>query len=431
MAQHSHDESHHTPVFPNAVFFPENEDDLVNLLKFASEYKVPVTGYGAGSSIEGNPIPVKKGIVVDFQNMNKIVKVYPEDMMVEVEPGVLYKDLNKELRYNGLFFAPDPGANASIGGILANNASGTRTVKYGGTRDNVYKATAVIPGGQILTLGNLARKSSSGYDLLHLFIGSEGTLGLFSKAFLKLHGIPAEMSAVVAYFNNVHSAVKTVSDIIMSGFSPAALEFMDDNVIKMLNKSEELSLTEKPSILMEFHGRNKTVLQSEIESVLELCKENGMTDFDSGVGIDERNRIWEARHKTYEVILRTNPGKKAIIVDTAVPISQYPELVDFAKKATNNVTGYIFGHAGDGNLHAVLVANKEDTKEWSRIVEANDKIVEKGIKLGGTATGEHGVGIGKIKFLEMEFGINGMEIMRKVKKAIDPDNIMNLGKIFI
>jgi len=429
LSQHSHDESHHTWILPDIVFFPENEQDVSNLLKFANEYNVPVTGYGAGSSIEGNPIPVKKGIVVDFQNMNKIIEVYPEDMTVLVEPGVLYKDLNRELRYYGLFFAPDPGANASIGGMLANNASGTRTVKYGGTKDNVYKANIVIPGGEVLTLGNLARKTSSGYDLLHFFIGSEGTLGLFTKAYLKLHGIPAEMSAILAYFNDVHSAVKTVSAIMMSGFSPAALEFMDDNVIKMLNNSENLSLQEKPAILMEFHGREKNTLLKEIDSVIEVCKENNMIDFDSGVGIDERNRIWEARHKTYEVILRTNPGKKAIIVDTAVPVSKYPELVEFTKKAVEKITGYIFGHAGDGNLHAVLVADKENPEEWSKIVETNDKIVAKGIELGGTATGEHGVGIGKMKFLKNEFGESSINIMKKLKGAIDPKNIMNPGKI--
>ena len=430
LSQHSHDESHHTWVLPDVVFFPETEKDLVKLLQFANEYKIPVTGYGAGSSIEGNPIPLKRGIVADFQNMNKILEVFPEDMMVLVEPGVLYKDLNKELRYNGLFFAPDPGANASIGGMLANNASGTRTVKYGGTRDNVYKANVVIPGGEVLTLGNLARKTSSGYDLLHLFIGSEGTLGLFGSAYLKLHGIPSEMSAIVAYFNTVHDAVKSVSNIMMSGFSPAALEFMDENVIKMLNENEDLNLTEKPSILMEFHGRDKETLTKEISSVIDVCKENNLKDFDSGVGIDERNRIWDARHKTYEVILRSNPGKKAVIVDTAVPISKYPEIVEFAKEATREVIGYIFGHAGDGNVHAVLVADKNNEKEWEKIIVANDKIVAKGIELGGTATGEHGVGIGKIKFMEMEFGKNSVNLMKKIKNRIDPNNIMNPGKLY-
>lgn len=430
LSQHSHDESHHEWVIPDVVFFPENENDVVKLLRFANDYKIPVTGYGVGSSIEGNPIPLKKGIVVDFQKMNNIIEVFPEDMMVLVEPGVLYKDLNKQLRYHGLFFAPDPGANASIGGMLANNASGTRTVKYGGTRDNVYKANVVIPGGKLLTLGNLAKKTSSGYDLLHFFIGSEGTFGLFTKAYLKLHGIPSEMSAIVAYFNTIHDAVKTVSDIMMSGFSPAALEFMDMNVIKMLNDNENLNLIEKPSILMEFHGGDTDILQKEINAVISLCKENNMIEYDSGVGIDERNRIWEARHKTYEVILRTNPGKKAVIVDTAVPISKYPEIVEFAKDAIKDITGYIFGHAGDGNLHAVLVANKEDPQEWNKILEANDKIVAKGISLGGTSTGEHGVGIGKIKFMEREFGKNSLELMKNLKQVIDPYNIMNPGKIF-
>ncbi len=428
---HSHDESHHTWIEPDVVFFPETEEDVVNVLRFANEYKIPVTGYGAGTSIEGNPIPIKKGIVVSFQNMNKILEVYPEDMMVRVQPGVLYKDLNKELRVYGLFFAPDPGANASIGGMLANNASGTRTVKYGGTKDNVYKFNFVLPGGKVLKVGNLAKKSSSGYDLVHLFIGSEGTLGLFTEAYLKLVGIPMEMSAAVAYFDSVHDAVKTVSDVIMSGLSPAAMEFLDDNVIKMLNEEEDLALHEKPSILMEFHGASKVVLEEQIKSVVEICKDNNVVSFDSGVGVDERNRLWEARHKTYEVIIRTNSGKKAIIVDTAVPISKYPEIVLYAKEVTENVTGYIFGHAGDGNLHAVLVADKNDKKEWEKIETANEKIVSKGIELGGTATGEHGVGIGKIKYLEKEFGKNSIDAMKLIKQTFDPNNIMNPGKLLI
>ncbi len=427
----SHDESHHKWVEPDVVFFPESEKDISEVLKFANQYKIPVTPYGAGTSIEGNPIPLKKGIVISFEKMNKILEVYPDDMMVAVEPGVLYKDLNKELRIYGLFFPPDPGANASIGGMLANNASGTRTVRYGATKDNVYRCSVALANGDVITVGNLARKSSSGFDLLHLFIGSEGTLGVFTKAYLKLHGIPAEMSAAVAYFQDVKDAVKTVSDIIMTGLNPAALEFMDENVIKMLNESEGLNLEEKPCILMEFHGSNRNSLEEEIKSVKEICKDNNSLHFDSGVGIDERNRLWEARHKTYEVIIRTNPGWKAIIVDTAVPVSKYPELVIHAKKVTANVKGYIFGHAGDGNLHAVLVADKEDSVAWKKIEEANEKIVAKGIELGGTATGEHGVGIGKIKYLPEEFGNSTVNVMKQIKNTLDPNGILNPGKIFI
>ena len=427
--QFSHDESHHEWVKPDVVVFPETEEDVVNVVKFANENKIPLTPYGAGSSIEGNPIPIKNGIVMSFQNMNKILNVYPEDMMVEVQPGVLYKDLNKYLRTYGLFFAPDPGANASIGGMIANNASGTRTVKYGATKDNVYQINVVIPSGEVLKVGNLARKSSSGYDLLHLFIGSEGTLGIVTKAYLKLVGRPAEMSACIAYFNSVEDAVKTVAGIIMAGLDPAALEFIDVNVIEMLNREENLNLIEKPAILMEFHGSNKVSLKEEIKFVVEICKDNNVIEYDLGVGLDERERLWEARHKTYEVILRTNPGKKALIVDAAVPISKYPELVIFARDAIKGINGYIFGHAGDGNLHAVLVADKSNAEEWKKLEVANEKIVEKAISLGGTATGEHGVGLGKKKFLELEFGSNTVELMRKIKKLIDPNNILNPGKV--
>ncbi len=428
--QFSHDESHHEWVKPDLVVFPETEEDVVEIVKFANRNKIPLTPYGAGSSIEGNPIPIKKGIVISFQNMNKILNVFPDDMMVEVEPGVLYKDLNKYLKTYGLFFAPDPGANASIGGMIANNASGTRTVKYGATKDNVYQMNVVIPSGEVLKVGNLARKSSSGYDLLHLFIGSEGTLGIVTKAFLKLVGRPAEMSACIAYFESIDDAVKTVAGIIMAGLDPAALEFIDVNVIQMLNKEESLSLIEKPAILMEFHGSNKISLEEDIKFVVEICKDNNVISYDLGVGIDERERLWEARHKTYEVILRTNPGKKALIVDAAVPISKYPEIVIYARDVIKDIKGYIFGHAGDGNLHAVLVADKNDKEEWKKLEIANEKIVEKAIALGGTATGEHGVGLGKKQFLESEYGSNTIELMKKIKKLIDPNNILNPEKVF-
>ncbi len=427
--QFSHDESHHEWVKPDVVVFPESEEDVINVVKFASENKIPITPYGAGSSIEGNPIPIKAGIVISFQNMNKILNVFSEDMMVEVEPGVLYKDLNKYLKTYGLFFAPDPGANASIGGMIANNASGTRTVKYGATKDNVYQINVVIPSGEVLKIGNLARKTSSGYDLLHLFVGSEGTLGIITKAYLKLVGRPAEMSACIAYFDKIEDAVKTVAGIIMAGLDPAALEFIDVNVIKMLNKEENLNLIEKPAILMEFHGSNKVSLEEDIKFVVEICKDNNVISYDLGVGIDERERLWEARHKTYEVILRTNPGKKALIVDAAVPISKYPEIVVFAREAIKEVKGYIFGHAGDGNLHAVLVADKNNPEDWRKLEEANEKIVEKAISLGGTATGEHGTGLGKKKFLQKEYGISTINLMRKIKSAIDPNNIFNPGKV--
>ncbi len=332
---------------------------------------------------------------------------------------------------HGLFFPPDPGAAATIGGMIANNASGVRTVKYGATKDYVLKLTVVLADGEIIQTGSLATKSSSGYDLARLFVGSEGTLGIITQATVRLAGLPAHFSAALATFPTVEGAAQAVFEIMRGGFSPAALELLTTEVVALLNRDSELGLREEPTLFMEFHGASEIALEEELGPVQELCQEAGAVSFQSGLGIAERNRLWEARYETLESIKRTHPGLALFIADVAVPISRYPEIIEHAGKVVHDygVVGYVFGHAGDGNLHLQFMGDPQDKEGWEKIEKANQAIVARGLELGGTATGEHGVGIGKRRFMEQEHG-KSLELMRQIKALLDPQGILNPGKIF-
>jgi D-lactate dehydrogenase (cytochrome) len=426
---HSHDESYHVPVLPDAVVYPHSTDEVSRIAGFAFERKIPITGWGIGSSLEGNPIPVKQGIVVDFQEMQRILAIHTKDFQADVEAGVIYKDLNKILSREGLFFPPDPGAAATIGGMIGNNASGIRTVKYGATKDNVAGLVVVLPGGEVLRLGNRARKSSSGYDLIHLFVGAEGTLGLVTEATLKLAALPAEFMALRVTFPQVKSATDTVFQIISSGFSPAAMEFMDNNVIAMLNRDRNLAMEVLPTLLMEFNGFSPESLRTEMAYIEEICIHNGSTIIDKGIGRTERDRLWEMRHLTFESIKRQHPGLLPLIMDVAVPLSRYSAMVALIKQEVADLLAYVFGHAGDGNIHVIVMDVPTDSLRWARVERAHTRIVEKALEFEGTCTGEHGVGIGKRNFLVNEHR-NSLELMRKIKRLIDPDGLFNPGKIF-
>lgn len=428
---HSVDETYHKGFLPDVVVWPKTKEEVSKILKMANERRIPVTPWGAGTSTEGNPLPVYKGIVLDFQQMDKIISIRPECFQVDVQPGVKYQDMNKELSRYGLFFAPDPGANATIGGMIANNASGVRTVKYGATKDNVLKLEIVLPTGEIIRTGTFAHKSSSGYDLVRLFVGSEGTLGIITEATLRLVGIPEQFSAAVVHFENIEDTAKTVYEIIGSGLAPAALELLDRDTIIVVNQEGNFNFMDKPTLFLEFTGASESSLKEDVRKAEEICRANGAIYFESGVGRNERNRLWEGRHQTYEFIKRRNPGLSFLVVDTAVPISYYPQMVEFARKTIKkyDVRGYILGHAGDGNLHLVIAGNFEDQDFLRRRDKANEEIVSYAISLGGTATGEHGVGIGKRKFMIQEHG-ESLEVMKRIKKLLDPNGILNPGKIF-
>jgi D-lactate dehydrogenase (cytochrome) len=427
---HSHDESYHAHVCPDAVVWPHSTNEVSRIVSYAFARKIPVTGWGAGSSLEGNPIPVNRGIVMDFQEMTKILAIRPEDFQVDVEAGVIYKELNQTLSRHGLFFAPDPGAAATIGGMIGNNASGIRTVKYGATKDNVARLTVVLPGGEVLCVGNRARKSSSGYDLVHLFVGAEGTLGLVTEATLKLAGLPANFMALRVTFPEIRNATDTVFQIMGSGFSPAAMEFMDTNVIALLNRDKNLAMEELPTLLMEFNGFSDEGLRVEMSCIDEICAENHSTSIEKGIGRNERDRLWEMRHLTFESIKRQNPGLLPLIVDIAVPLSRYSDMAAFIKREVSDLLAYVFGHAGDGNIHVIVMDAPTDPLRWAKVETINRRIVEKALEFEGTCTGEHGVGIGKRSFLEVEHG-NSLVLMQRIKNLIDPHGLCNPGKLFL
>ena len=428
---HLRDISSHVGVLPAGVIWPVTTEEVSNILKWTYANDIPVTPWGAGTSTEGNPVPTAGGLVVDLTQMNRVLDIRPGDLQADVQPGVLRRELNRQTGRHGLFFPPDPGADATIGGMIANNASGVRTIKYGATKDYIMKMTVVLPDGEVLTVGCKAAKSSSGYDLTRLFVGSEGTLGIVTEATVRLAGIPVHHLAATITFHKLDDASKAVAMIIGAGLEPAALELLSPRLIALMNRVNKLGLEEVPSLFCEFHGISKSVLQETADLAREICENCGGFGFRFGVEEHERDELWRARHDAWETIHLAHPGKETLIVDAAIPISRYPEMVVYAQKLVDEreAIGYVFGHAGDGNLHVVMEGDPKDEKEWPALEEINSLIVQRALEVGGTCTGEHGVGIGKRKFMAMEHG-RSLELMKRIKDLIDPKGLMNPGKIF-
>lgn len=428
---HARDMSSHPPSCPEAVLWPVAKEEVVAVMKYAHAHAIPVTAWGAGSSLEGNPIPVQGGIVLDFSQMNRILKIHDEAFQVDVQPGVVYKEMNHKLRHRGLFFPPDPGAAATIGGMIANNASGTRTVRYGATKDHVLRLSVVLANGEMIEMGTRASKTSSGYDLVHLFVGSEGTLGIVVEATLRLVGYPEEQSAAIVTFPSVAAAGKAVFEIMRAGLQPAALELLSPECVVLLNRTKELGLPEGPTLFTEFHGPSQTQLAEVMALVETICSEGGALAFKSGLGREETGRIFSARHQLGEIIRSTHGKYDIKSLDMAVPINAYPEMIAYARVATSDsgLPTYIFSHAGDGNLHIVIATKNKDAKQKKRLEEIAIATVTKALELGGTATGEHGVGIGKRRFMQAEHG-NSFAWMKNIKTLFDPKGILNPGKIF-
>jgi D-lactate dehydrogenase (cytochrome) len=429
---HLHDISAHRGTLPAGIIWPVSTEEVSKILAWAYEQDVPVTPWGAGTSTEGNPVPTRGGLVMDMTRMNKILDIRPQDLQTDVQPGVLRKELNRQAGKQGLFFPVDPGADATIGGMIANNASGVQTIKYGATKDYVMKLTVVLPQGNVIHTGCKAHKSSSGYDLSRLFVGSEGTLGVVTAATLRLTGIPSHHLAVTITFNQLEEASRAVAVMIGSGLEPAALELLTPELINLMNREKDLGLPEEPSLFCEFHGISKATLKETADLAKELCEDCGATRVRFGMEASQRAELWRARHEAWETIHRGHPGKETLIVDAAVPISRYPEMIIFSQKLVdeNNATGYVFGHAGDGNLHVVLVGDPNDDQQWSVLEHINTQIVTQAVELGGTCTGEHGIGIGKRQFMELEHG-QSYQLMRQIKDLIDPKGLLNPGKIFL
>lgn len=425
----SHDVSNHAPHLSEVVVWPQTAAQTAAVLQLANEARIPVTPWGAGTSVEGNPIPLLGGILLSTERMQAILHIHADDFQATVQAGIKYRELNRRLEPYGLFFPPDPGGDATIGGMLANNAAGAKTVKYGASKDNVLRLQVALADGRLIEVGSRSIKQSSGYDLLHLFVGSEGTLGVITEATVKLTPLPKYTSAVVASFETVDAAVKSVVAIRKSGLDPAALEFIDADTAAMLNQAEGVDLAEHPTLFMEFHATDKIALSLGLGLVRELCAAAGLVTFRATVDSAERQRLWYARHNAFTITVNNHPGQQFLVLDTAVPISAYPAIVAQVQHSLkkHRLVGYMLGHAGDGNMHVLLPYTDSDSYE--RAIAFNEELVLRALELGGTATGEHGVGLGKTRYMPQEHG-PALEVMRSLKQTLDPNNILNPGKIF-
>ncbi len=430
LEQHSMDESYHTASLPDIVVFPTKTEDVVKVVNIANQYKVPIVPFGRGTSLEGNAIPYDHGIVIDFSLMNKIVEVMEKDFLVKVQPGMTRIQLNKELKKYGLFFSVDPGADATLGGMAATNASGTTSVKYGIMRDQVRDLEVVLADGTIIHTGNLAEKSSSGYHLNSLFVGSEGTLGCFTELTLRVYGIPEYVTAARASFKTVNDAVEAVVSILQAGIPIARVEFVDEISMKQVNLHSGTAYKEQPTLFLELEG-NEAGLKQDVEFMKEIVASHNCEKIEFETDNAARNLLWEARHNVAYAYIHGYPGKKLMITDVCLPISELAGAIAHAREALEllTLTGGIVGHVGDGNFHVLLMIDMDDSSEIERANQFNEMIVMYALERGGTCTGEHGVGIGKQKYQEKEHG-EALYVMEKIKRALDPDTLMNPNKIF-
>ena len=430
--QHGRDESAYTTVPPPAaVVFAESTQDVAAAVKLASEYSIPVIPFGVGSSLEGHLLAVQGGISIDLGRMNRVLAINAEDLTVTVQPGVTRKQLNEEIKSTGLFFPIDPGADATIGGMSATRASGTNAVRYGTMRDNVLALEVVTASGEIIRTGTRAKKSSAGYDLTRLFVGSEGTLGVLTEVTVKLYPLPEAVSAAVCSFPSLEAAVLTTIQTIQLGVPIARVELIDHNAVRMVNAYSKLSLREEPLLLMEFHGSPAGV-KEQAETVQEIARDNGGNNFEWASTPEERTRLWTARHNSYFAAVSSRPGCRAISTDACVPISRLAEaLLESVDEADNSgIPYFLVGHVGDGNFHFGYLIDPNNPDERAKAEVLNQTMVERALRLGGTCTGEHGIGLHKMDFLVTETGAATVDVMRTLKRALDPKNIMNPGKIF-
>lgn len=430
--QHSHGEDAQPPVQPDAVAFVESTAEVSQLLALCHAHAVPVVPFGAGTSLEGHVTPVRGGITIDLSRMTAVLAVNPEDMDCRVQAGVTRQQLNEHLRDQGLFFPVDPGSVCTIGGMCATRASGTAAVRYGTIRENTLGLTVVLPDGRIIETGGRVRKSSTGYDLTRLFIGSEGTLGIITEIQLRLHGIPEATSAAVCQFQTLEGAVNTVIAVLQLGIPVARIELLDDvQTAACIAYSKLENMTPAPTLFFEFHGTQAGVAE-QAELAEQLAQDHGASGFAWATDATDRAKLWKARHDAYWACLALAPGLKGMATDAIVPISRLAEAILGAKQdiIASGLTAPIVGHVGDGNFHTViLVPNEPNGTE--RAWELDRKIVARALSLGGSCSGEHGVGLGKREFLLQEHGEDALDVMRSLKTAIDPRGIMNPGKIFL
>ena len=430
--QHGRDESTYPVTPPEAVVFCESTAEVAAVVALAAAHAVPVIPYGTGTSLEGHLLAVQGGISVDVSRMAAVLQVNAEDLTVTVQAGVTREQLNRDIRDTGLFFPIDPGANASLGGMAATRASGTNAVRYGTMRENVLGLTVVTASGEVIRTGTRAKKSSAGYDLTRLFVGSEGTLGVMTEITLRLYPLPEAVSAAICHFPSIDAAVRTAIQIIQMGVPIARCELLDAHAIRGVNAYSKLTLREAPMLLMEFHG-SPTSVAEQAAAVQDLAREQGGEDFEWASTPEDRTRLWTARHKAYFAALQMRPGCRSLSTDTCVPISCLAESINesVAEAEAAGLPYWIVGHVGDGNFHLSYLLDPASADEAATAERLSAQMVQRAIRLGGTCTGEHGIGLHKIGYLVDETGAGAVAVMRSIKQALDPKNIMNPGKIFV
>jgi D-lactate dehydrogenase (cytochrome) len=429
--QHGRDESAIPPVRPSAVVMPRSTEEVSKVLKYCNTEKIPVVAFGAGSSLEGHVLPLFGGISLDLTEMNKIIEIKTDDLVVRVEPGVHRMALNEKLATQGLFFSVDPGADATLGGMASTGAAGTTTVRYGAMRDNVLALTAVMADGTVIRTGRETRKLSAGYDLTRLLVGSEGTLAVITELTLRVFGIPEKMAAAIVRFPTLSDGVTAATAIVRSGISIARCEFLDAKCIKNVNSHDGLNLSEMPTLFFEFHGSPVGVAE-DAKSVKEIVEEFGGSEFEWTADEGARRKLWQARHNAYWAGIAAHPGKRAVSTDAAVPLSKLSEAVQIAEQILSKhpYPFSILGHVADANFHCFIVTDPAKPEELEDVRHITHEITMKMIEMGGTCTGEHGIGSGKIAALIEETGAPAVSIMRLIKQTLDPNNILNPGKVF-
>ena len=427
---HGRDESAYPPMPPDAVVFARSTEDVAALVVLAAEHRVPVIPFGVGSSLEGHLLAIEGGVSVDLAQMNRVLAINSEDLTVTVQAGVTRMQLNAEIKHTGLFFPIDPGADATIGGMAATRASGTNAVRYGTMRENVLGLTVVTAEGKVIRTSRRAKKSSAGYDLTRVFIGAEGTLGIITEATLRLYPQPEAIAAAICSFPSVQAAVATTIATIQMGVPIARCELLDALTVRAVNMRDKLGLPESPLLLFEFHGTPSGV-EEQTAAVQDLARDHGGHDFQWATTPEDRTRLWSARHNAYFACLQLKPGSRSCTTDVCVPISRLAECISETIKDTeaSSLPAPILGHVGDGNFHCAILVDPANPAEMEEAERLNQRMVERALRMDGTCTGEHGVGLHKMDFLLEEHGADAVELMARIKRAFDPLNILNPGKV--